>query len=147
SLSCARTSVAWPKLVTQRKYSPSRWNSQAWSASHRRTADSTSVSSTSWRSKAERPITLSTSEVRGLLLQRLGKVLARLGQLRPRLGEFPRARLELLFQIGPGFAHPARARSCARTSTAALRLAFRPFARRGHLDRPCRGSGLLGLSK
>src|SRR5262245_50739066 len=63
SLSCARTSVAWPKLVTQRKNSPSRWNSQAWSASHRRTADSTSVSSTSWRSKAERLITLSTSEV------------------------------------------------------------------------------------
>src|SRR5262249_46396615 len=63
SLSCARTSVAWPKLVTQWKNSPSRWNSQAWSASHRRTADSTSVSSTSRRSKAERLITLSTSEV------------------------------------------------------------------------------------
>src|SRR5262249_939063 len=43
---------------------------------------------------------------------------------------------ELLFQIGPGFAHPASARSCARsgrTKLAAARWAICRFARQGHL--------------
>jgi hypothetical protein len=73
--------------------------------------------------------------------------------LLPRLGEFPHARPELLFQIGPGFARPASARSfarCGRTSTAALCLAFRPFARQGHLDRPMpriRPSGVKKIAR
>ena len=52
-----------PKFAARRYPVPSRRKINAFSASHRRAADSTSVSSTACRSKVERLTTLSTSAV------------------------------------------------------------------------------------
>src|SRR5262249_38715830 len=56
--------------------------------------------------------------------------------LLPRFGKLARARLELLFQLGSGLAHPATARSrlrSGRTKLAAARWAICAFERQGHL--------------